>query len=84
MTAASGFMKSVYETQGKTTAPYQYRYKMAGLGGMLVFPGTVNIPSWFASKNAEDRKTPKQIYDRALEMGTEEYFNTVLKTAGLI
>lgn len=84
MTAASVFMKSVYETQGKTAAPYQYRYKMSGLGGMLVFPGTVNIPSWFASKNTEDRKTPKQIYDRALDMGTEEYFNTVLKTAGLI
>lgn len=81
---ASTFIKSTIENQGNTEYITPYRYPLACLGGMLPFPGTINIPSLFAAKNENDRKTPQEIYEKGLAMGTEDYFNSVLKTAGLI
>lgn len=81
--SASAFMKSVAENEGTTECPNGYRYPLAGLGGMLVFPGTVDIPSLLAAKNANDRKTPQAIFDYGVTIGTNEYFRECLEKAGL-
>lgn len=80
---ASAFMKSVAENEGKKECPNGYRYPLAGLGGMLAFPGSVDIPPLLASKNANDRKTPQAIYNYGLTIGTNEYFRECLEKAGL-
>lgn len=80
---ASTFMKSVVENEGCTECPNGYRYPLAGLGGMLIFPGSVDIPTLLASKNSSDRKTPQAIYDYGITTGSTEYFRECLEKAGL-
>ena len=83
---ASAFMKSAYENLNVNMegTPDPYKYLMACLGGMLRFPGTVNIPSWFSSNNAADRMTAQQIYDKGLLVGDQGHYDGILRTAGLI
>ncbi len=83
---ASAFMKSVYENLDVKMegTPDPYKYPMACLGGMLRFPGTTGIPSWFSSNNSADRMTAQQIYDKGLVVGDQAHYDGILNTAGLI
>ena len=86
LSKASSFIKSVYQnlSTAMDVTPDPYKYPMACLGGMLRFPGTVAIPAWFSAKNAADRMTAQEIYDKGLIVGDQGHYDGILSTAGLI
>ena len=65
--------------------PMQAKYPMNHTGGLSYFLGLTSSPtSVFTAKNPADRKTPKEIYEKTISMGTQSAFDRIAEKAGLI